>query len=683
MMNDVLPPWTPLKIDSSGGGVSVSAWGRQYDFDALPFPSGIESAGSALLASPAGIHLRVKGDDKDTVWENCVIRTEEERAEQLVFTCGAESPYLVLTARTVVEYDGLIRVDWSIGPRRHVVVEALTVDIPLREKHATLHYYCPRRDREGPGTGGGTGGEIPSNGLAVGFCPYIWIGDEERGLAWFCESDKGWHHAGGGNHGVEIIRSSDSIVLRINLISVPFILEPGEQGSCEAAIPEGTLSSLHYIFGLQATPVRPIEKDAWDTRIFHVNQELPEFSQVRLRIPEQLLDDMARAGVKTVCIHEHWTDIEGYFVTDYGEDLKQLVTNCHERDMQILLYFGFLISDLAPEWPTIGAECVVHPDDKGCYVPFDYPPQPVQNAYCVCYNSRWQDVTVAGIAGVIEQYGIDGLYFDGTTTPWGCRNPAHGCGYERGDGTRGYTYPFFAVREMMKKLYALVMRNNPDGQVNVHSSYYLTVPTIAWTTGYTDGEQFAWDEVEQTLVGDDDTGIQTTASHTGIPLDRFRCEFMGHPLGVPADFLADIRGPFGFSGACSFALLHDVPVRIWMRFEYEQERRLWETRDNFGCKEAEWFPYWRNSSYVKVAPAGAFCSFHRHPANGVLAVISNLTGTEQTVEVTFCLEKLDLGGDTTTVDALTGAALETDHGLVQLVLPSQGWKIVRIESSLD
>lgn len=71
---------------------------------------------------------------------------------------------------------------------------------------------------------------------------------------------------------------------------------------------------------------------------------------------------------------------------------------------------------------------------------------------------------------------IDGVYLDGTSEPWGCRNLQHGCGYERADGSPGKTYPFFAVRQLMKRIYTVVKSRKPDGLVNVHQSTCMATP---------------------------------------------------------------------------------------------------------------------------------------------------------------------------------------------------------------
>jgi len=135
----------------------------------------------------------------------------------------------------------------------------------------------------------------------------------------------------------------------------------------------------------------------WDYRIAHASAGPPESAvQTRLIIPDATLDELAGAGVRTLALHEHWTDIESYVSTAYGEELKKFVRACHARGMQVPLYSGLLISDLASEWPEFGDECVVMPP-RG-YEPYIEPPQSRQNAYNVCYNSIWQDFLAAGIA---------------------------------------------------------------------------------------------------------------------------------------------------------------------------------------------------------------------------------------------------------------------------------------------
>lgn len=371
---------------------------------------------------------------------------------------------------------------------------------------------------------------------------------------------------------------------------------------------------------------------------------------------QTVLDRLAELGVRTICFHEHWTDIQNYTSTTHGEALRQLAKACHKKGIRLLLYFGYEMSNIAPEWPLYGDECLVFPRAGG------YHRQPEQRAYIVCYRSHWQDFLAEGIARMIDEYDIDGVYLDGTEFPWGCQNVHHGCGYVKPDGSIGTTYPFFATRSMMRRIYAIVKSRKPHGLVNVHNSTCMTSMTLAWATSTWDGEQF----------GGIDRGVNVAEL---LPLEAFRCEFMGHQWGVPAEFLCYER-PYTYREALSFTLLHDVLVRgAGLGPNLELESQLWRVSDEFGRKQAEWFPYWRNGEFVRVSPETAKVSFYRGK-KGILAVISNLGPEEAEVTVTWQKEPLGLSADLAAHDPLTQKPLPLDGATLRLRLPSFGWQMV-------
>jgi hypothetical protein len=69
-------------------------------------------------------------------------------------------------------------------------------------------------------------------------------------------------------------------------------------------------------------------------------------------------------------------------------------------------------------------------------------------------------------------------------------------------------------------------------------------------------------------------------------------------------------------------------------------------------------------------------SLYKHPKNGVLAVVSNLSKDTATVHVQFHPEKLGLKPDPTITDALSRGPLYSENGLVDLSLAHLGWQIV-------
>jgi hypothetical protein len=166
----------------------------------------------------------------------------------------------------------------------------------------------------------------------------------------------------------------------------------------------------------------------------------------------------------------------------------------------------------------------------------------------VCLSSAWQDFVPYGVARVMDELGVDGVYLDGTSHAYACRNLAHGCGVLRPDGSIAPVFPIFAARSAMRRIYSAVKSRQPDGQVNTHNSTDMVMPSLGFSTSTWDGEQFA--------------GMKAgTPAAEFLPLDAFRTEFMGHQWGVPAELLCYVNQPLKFREAWALALIHDVPVR--------------------------------------------------------------------------------------------------------------------------
>ena len=660
----VRAPWTPLEVSASPEGLDVGCWGRTHTFTKTAFASRITSAGRRLLAAPLRPAATVNGEEVS--WTRGRIAPVSAGPGQVVFDRRFESPSgLTVTARTEIDFDGMVRVDWSVTSTAVVRLDALSLEMALPEDRARYLYQFPGSWGEARNVGA-----LPEGDLRLGFRPYLWLGDEERGISWFAESDAGFHVADTGGV-TEILRREDRVVLRINHVTTPVKVVPGAGSGggftgfgtedLEPLTPGGVVTDrLSYTFGFQATPVKAVREDAWDHRILCINQSS---TTGRLEVSDSLLDKCAAAGVRAVVLFEHWSDAEGYTSTPHGAEVRKFVADCKERGLQVLLYFGFLISDIISEWQAVGKDALILP--KGGYPVFHYQPQPEQSAWRVCLNSAWQDLLVDGMARIMDDFGIDGVYLDGTEYPFGCCNTEHGCGHVRSDGSIAPTYPIFAVRSAMRRIHEVVRSRRRKGHVNVHNSTCMTMPTLGWATSYWDGEQFQG-------VG---SGVDVAEL---LPLDAFRAEFMGRQWGVPAEFL-HAGAAYTFEQAWAFTLLHDVPVRPHYPDEQlDLAASIWRVMDTFGRKQADWLPYWNNENVVRVSPANAHVSLYRHPRNGVLAVVSNMDGEERTVTVEFDLARLELTPDAEAVDALDGEAIPMRNGAMELTLPTLGWKLIRV-----
>jgi hypothetical protein len=637
---EVLPPWTPVEA----AGATVKVWGRTYKCGVLPLPCNIVTRDAKVLASP--VALRGTVDGKELTWIGPGCRLLESRPDAARLAGAASSGNLLCEGTATIEYDGMIRCDLSLRPKSgKVTLERLELEMPLVASHAAyLHFW--------PGRWGSVGNSIalPKDGYRSEFKPFIWLGDECRGLAWFCESQRNFFNRK-EIRPIVIERSGDRVMLRVNLITAPRTID----------------RTLDYTFGFQATPLKPSTPDAWDYRIFHISrygiEDRPHAPPGGK--PTTQLSHLARSGVRTICFHEQWTDIQAYPATTHGKELKKLAGACRRENIRLLLYLGYLMSTLAPEWADYSEKCLIKPrtgDYKRAYQP-----QPDQTAYSVCYRSVWQDFIAAHLEKLIEEYGIGGVYLDGTSEPCACENTAHGCGFKRPDGSIGPTYPIFATRSMMKRIYTIVRKHDPRGQLNVHQSTCMVTPTLAFATSYWDGEQL------QNLPRSDKSGEV-------LPLDAFRCEFMGHNWGVSAELLHYSNGPLKRSEAMALALLHDVPVRPGnMQQDLSQMARIWQAFDALGRHDSAWLPYWENTPSVVCSPGDVKASIYNQPGKGFMAVLVNTGGKPCRAEAAFDLAALKQPAALAARDVLGGNELPLANGRLMLPLEPLGFVIVRTE----
>ena len=236
-------PWTPIEVE----GTAVKPWGRVYRFDGSPLPTSVVTRAASVLAAPIAVRCHAGG--KSIEWKGNTV-VEEATPGTVRLRGGLRSETLVLTGVTTVEYDGMVRVDLEIAPRgQEATIEELTLEVPLVPEHARYLYHFP-----GQWGSVANSGYLPKSGWAQSFRPYVWLGDEDRGLAWFCESDRNWFPADPhASRMLTVDREPGRVVLRCHLVERPRVLR----------------EVLKYTFGFQATPVKAPEKTVWDYRITH------------------------------------------------------------------------------------------------------------------------------------------------------------------------------------------------------------------------------------------------------------------------------------------------------------------------------------------------------------------------------------------------------------------------------
>ena len=245
----VIPPFEPLRVSDG----AVSAVLRTHALGEQGLLDQIDSLDRPLLAGPMRFEASVGGVSAIVASRSAVEvtrRTETEvewRSDLLLGSVRAR-----VDAR--MEIDGLIMVDLELPAQPGEKIDRLDLVIPVRDDVARLMNAVTDRTHHH------YSGEIP-NGTGIVWesrlaprvefegtlVPYLWLGDESRGLAWFAAGTRDWVVAEGES--IQWLeRGEGHVELRVRFI-----------GSRQELTRSRRLS-----FGLQATPTKPtMPMPAW------------------------------------------------------------------------------------------------------------------------------------------------------------------------------------------------------------------------------------------------------------------------------------------------------------------------------------------------------------------------------------------------------------------------------------
>ncbi len=251
MSRRVYPPFTPIRVD----GREVSVVQRTCTINGFGLWDSVISDGEELLASPMRLVCRTS-DGRQDDWVFGDGRLIAAAEDVVAWSMSAEHPAVRVESLSEVEMDGMMRVTMTLRPGQQVQeIESMWLEIPLRESMVTLMHEDTASHRGNYSgllpTGEGivwasANSHRPSSWLNA-FTGYVWLGREQRGLAWFAENDRGWiTHKDGGERSLQTISREDGkVILRIHLVNRPAIIdEPRE-----------------LVFGLQASPTKPMPEN--------------------------------------------------------------------------------------------------------------------------------------------------------------------------------------------------------------------------------------------------------------------------------------------------------------------------------------------------------------------------------------------------------------------------------------
>ncbi|MDQ3814269.1 MAG: DUF6067 family protein, partial [Armatimonadota bacterium] len=179
----VYPPFTPIRVS----GKRVSTVLREHEMNDAGLWDQVTATGQAILAAPMRWSASVGGSEA-TVKPGGLKFTET--ADNIAVAQADISAGEVNAAvKSTWDYDGTMRVDLKLMSSFGKRVDALTLEIPLKESAAT-HYHAmgdgirnTLYDKVPAGEGVvWTAAKVQSNDIPKNFCTYLYVGTPVRGL---------------------------------------------------------------------------------------------------------------------------------------------------------------------------------------------------------------------------------------------------------------------------------------------------------------------------------------------------------------------------------------------------------------------------------------------------------------------------------------------------------------------
>jgi Concanavalin A-like lectin/glucanases superfamily/Glycoside hydrolase 123, N-terminal domain/Carbohydrate family 9 binding domain-like len=632
--DQVLKPWTPLKYNSNG---SISIWNRIYKLDG-PFPVKVINAKRNQLSGPVTMTLTTsKGKAKFKVKSQKQTMKKPNRAE---FEGSGKFGNLGGSVKfdTFMEYDGLTATTMTITPPKGGWnIKSLTMTIPLR-KDLVKYIRKPKRQK------------WDGKRWESGFEPYIWVGNEYEGFDWFFNSDKNWNYTERQKPTVITVNSKGAVATIKIVMKAAKVIKP-----------------MTYIFGFQATPVKPMVKN-W-----------------------RAVNNITRPWYKGITTNNWMTVYSKQMGTPDVAMPKACTKYLKEKfigkGIEVYLYVGACSTpDSNPtydffqkKWSNpFGATFYNFKTPQRAYNPGSKKPYSLMP---VSHNSSYTDYIMWRTEKALKQLPTGNIYTDmDRLLP--DKNIYHNSGYKNDAFERsGVTYDVLGRRGFYKRLLT-VCRNSPneDGSFGKrwnHCHDAVVLPYHSFNDYFYPGEQFSHNLYKNDWFYVND-----------LEPEAWRCELNSRASGISHVFLpqfvrgsqkkSDEKRPELANSLQTIGLLNDIIISgsYCNRGAVEE---YWALRKESGIIEpgVKSICYWEKGCPVKATGKRAYASVYI-TSKGAVIGIGNYLGKNQIIKVKVNLAKLGLTGKATVKDLRSGKVLKMTNGTFSVPVKSRNYTIVTL-----
>lgn len=578
-------------------------------------PASIKAGDVEVLAAPVRLVVVKDGNELTFPMVNPVVK--EHTAGHLTLAYKGDEEGLTLEVTAEMDFDGRITYRCRLSGKSDTRIDDVRLELPVATE-ATPYFLglgLPGQNTPLDYSGKWDTPEMirNSNSLSIESSKKInwlwpfdsfWIGGTDAGI--HCEflgaSYSGpllnlyhpkypdaWHN--GGKGGFTIKREADTTIVTAY--------------TGDRVLPADSVLNLD--FALLITPVKELDFHSQFTDRYYHNGSKPTPSE----------EDVA-AGVRIINIH-HANELNPFINYPFlsVEELKDFTKTWHDRGSKVKLYYTLReITTAFPElWAirSLGDEILAGGKGEGFswlqeHVVEDY--EPAWYSYLNSDNAqgivadaaivttggdnRWLNYYVEGLAWLIREIDLDGLYLD--------------------DVSFG--------RDMLKRMRRAMDQVKPGTIIDLHSNTGFSrgpANQYAEFFPYIDkvwfGESFLYDKMDPANWIVESSGIPF--GHTGDMLHAGGNPWLGMQYGMT------VRYPWYTEGVTC------------------DPRAVWKVWDDFNIADAEMTGFWEKGVPVRATDDNVKVTVYRHP-DRVLLSVGNYTDSAATVKLIFDWEALGL-----------------------------------------
>ncbi|MBT3380545.1 MAG: hypothetical protein HN406_33410, partial [Lentisphaerae bacterium] len=506
---------------------TVALYGRTYRLGPAGLLESVVARGTELLARPMQFKLKT---DLEISPEEFKLELKSFSDREGKWSSTFTNDELRIEVRTKLAYDGMLRYDISFEPRRGpVTIEKFELHIPMKKEWSRYfghHATGTRVETQAIVCKAGfleRWFEEYGDGMPFTFA--FMLSAEDRGIQWFCPSDRNWSNQ---DERKKIAVESDD---RSNTLVVAIVNK--------AKTLDGTTD---YNFGITVTPVRPSDPDH---PVEISNGPGPQFlvegvDEKKEKWGHRMLKASQEAG-GIVGIHGYLDPQRIGVPRLYDEEQEkryvQAVDVMHQYKMKYIPYSTWGVNSSLPFFKSFGYEMLQEPIKDISF-----------GAFQQTMASTFPDWFVHNLNYLRDKMKIDGHYMDSVQYPRLCFNELEGLAWTDELGRKHGTYEIWAQRDFAERVYVYWHHEaKPSGLVSSHVSqvplYFLAPFTDCMVAG-------EWHIEGKTL-------------DEQCPLDTFLMFYATWPHGVSTHRLwwNWYRKPLQRNQVWTMCLLHDVLMR--------------------------------------------------------------------------------------------------------------------------